>query len=419
MSEIPPTSPLTFHCPNCGAGLPVPDAASVVCQYCGTRILVPPEYQPKRTEDGLSSLPFPDQSKSLPHRGRLPLIIILVVFSILFLIGIIGLTQMLSSKKTVSYGPGVVEQINIPTPSPANVLPAVSPTPKPFANLVLQFGGEGSGAGKFEDSRFIAVDREDNIYAAEYINGRVQKFDPSGKFVWLVNIPEDANGSTTIRDMAVGMDNRIYIVRPPDILIYNPDGSPAGIISGHLPDTYYDALSIDPSNTLFAIHAGKDQTSLVKLNAQGETLLRTDNLDGQLGKHFSLTSVRMVVDGLGNSYLLNPSGAELYLFDSDGHFRDKLASKGNLPGQLNFPMNVAVDGDGHIYLINQSQIQLLDSNGSFLAGFDWDYSVGSAFDLTLDLGGNLFIITNNGHISKYTVDIKGSGAYMENRSSGS
>ena len=406
MPETTPDSPRTFYCPNCGAALPEPDDTSVICQYCGSRILVPLEYQPKRMEDNLSSLPYVDQSGSPPRRSLFPITMILVVVFILILFGIISLLRATSAKKIASQGEAVVVQVRISTASPVPVLPTATPIPEPNAKLVLQFGGEGSGAGKFEDSRFISVDKASNIYVAEYSAGRVQKFDPTGKFEWLINVPEAVDGHATIHDMAVGMDGRVYVVRNPDILIYNPDGSSAGIIDGLLTEANYEALDIDPSNTLYAIHAGEDQTSLVKLNGQGEILQRVDDLDGQLGKHFRLSSVRTAVDGLGNSYLLNPSGAELYLFDSDGQFRDRVAGNGDQPGQLDFPMNVAVDGEGRLYLINQGQIQLLNPDGSFLAGFDWDYSNGSAFDLTLDLGGNLYVVTNNGNIFKYTLDIK-------------
>jgi DNA-binding beta-propeller fold protein YncE/DNA-directed RNA polymerase subunit RPC12/RpoP len=407
MSDNPPDSPQIFHCPNCGAALPDPDAASVICRYCGTRILVPPEYQPKGKMAGPAALPAAAQSGSSPRSSLLLTFLLAAVFT-LVLIGVIALLRGAPGRKTASQGlaaPAAQVQQPFPSPSPVEI-ETLTPVPTPFASLLLQFGGQGSGAGQFDDSRFIDVDRDGNIYAADYTDGRVQKFDPSGKFLWLVNIPPKEGGSTTIRDLAVGMDGTVYVLRSPDILVYHPDGSPAATLSGNPPAAYYDALDIDPANTLYALHSFADLTSLVKLSPQGEVLLRTDDLDSQLGKHFTLSSVRLAVDGLGNSYLLNGSGDALYLFDANGQFRDILASKGEAPGQLNFPMNVAVGGDGRIYLINNSQIQVLDSNGAFLNGFDIDYSNGSPFDLTLDLQGNLYLITSSGHISKYRVNLK-------------
>ncbi|MFO7670844.1 MAG: NHL repeat-containing protein [Bacteroidales bacterium] len=317
-------------------------------------------------------------------------------------IGIIILASSLSSKETGAQETAVGQtRIASPTPVP---IPTASPTPAPFASPLLQFGGEGSGAGKFTDPRYICVDIEGNIYVAEYAGGQVQKFDPDGKFLWLVNIPQDAYGRTTIKDMAVGTNQRVYIVRRPDILIYEEDGSPAGMIAGNPSSDSFDVLDIDPANTLYAIHAGQNQTSLLKMNGEGEILLRVDELDRQVDKNYRLNSVRMAVDGRGNAYILNPWGDALYLFDALGQFRDKVASKGSLPGQINNPVNLAIGADGRIYLINDSQIQILEAGGMFLAGYDWDYSYGSPRDLTLDLDGYVYVVTSKGWIFKFQIE---------------
>jgi len=393
MTEPSPASPQIFHCPNCGAALPDPTATSVTCQYCGTRILVPPEYLPKE------KLPALEAAQGEAQPGSPAGLFIGIAVFILGLVGIIFLLRACTAKKLASQSPTLAAPTRAPLATPVAVLSTA--TLEPFANLLAHFGGQGSGPGQFDDSRFIDVDQDGNLYVADYIDGRVQKLDPSGKFVWLVNIPPKENGNTPIRDLVVTLDGRVYVARSPDILVYNPDGSLSMTIRGDSPTTYYEVLDIDPSNTLFALHSFDESTSLVKMNTQGETLLRVDDLDSQLGKHNRLHSVRMAVDGLGNIYLLNGSGEALYLFDPNGQFRDILVSKGEAPGQLNFSMNVAVDGQGRIYLINNSQIQVLDAQGSFLKGFDIDYSYGSPFDLALDLEGNLYLVTSSGNILKY------------------
>ena len=63
------------------------------------------------------------------------------------------------------------------------------PTANSFANVALEFGSEGIGAGQFKDARSVAVDGEGRIYTAEYIGGRVQVFDSQGKILtqWMVD----------------------------------------------------------------------------------------------------------------------------------------------------------------------------------------------------------------------------------------
>ena len=404
MPDTPAAAPHSFTCPNCGAGLPDPDAPSITCKYCSTRILVPPDYLPKKPQVQSISISVPEQSLEGISKGFGFLWIIGIV-GIAILAGVVILASSLLRRDTGDQESGFVQQVSVASPT-AVLVPTASPTPEPFASPILQFGGEGNGAGKFNDPRYISVDIEGNIYVAEYAEGRVQKFDSNGKFLWLANIPQDAYGRTTIKDMAVGTDQRVYIVRRPDLLIYGEDGSPAGMISGNLTSDTYDVLDMDPANTLYAIHAGQNQTSLVKMNADGEVLLRADDLDRQVDKNYPLTSVRMAVDGLGNAYILNPWGDALYLFDSQGTFRDKVASKGTSPGQINNPVNLAVGGDGRIYLINDSQIQVFEASGRFLVGYDWDYSYGSPRDLTLDLEGYLYVVTSKGWVFKFQIEGK-------------
>jgi DNA-binding beta-propeller fold protein YncE len=42
---------------------------------------------------------------------------------------------------------------------------------------LLQFGSAGSGPGEFNQPANIAIDSADNIYVADSLNHRVQKFD--------------------------------------------------------------------------------------------------------------------------------------------------------------------------------------------------------------------------------------------------
>jgi hypothetical protein len=39
----------------------------------------------------------------------------------------------------------------------------------------------------------VTLDSEGNLWAADYQDGRVQQFDPSGKFLQLIQVPPDKN----------------------------------------------------------------------------------------------------------------------------------------------------------------------------------------------------------------------------------
>ena len=50
-------------------------------------------------------------------------------------------------------------------------------------NVILSFGGTGTGDGQFDDPDLITVDGDGNVYVGDRMNHRVQKFDNNGNFL--------------------------------------------------------------------------------------------------------------------------------------------------------------------------------------------------------------------------------------------
>src|SRR6185436_902489 len=99
--------------------------------------------------------------------------------------GLIGCAVLLVALATgvvlaTRRGPPPPTAVDPPRPaagSSAGSAAATPPAPPAFADVVLRFGSEGTGAGRFEDARSVAVDGAGRIYVAEYSGGRVQVFD--------------------------------------------------------------------------------------------------------------------------------------------------------------------------------------------------------------------------------------------------
>ena len=97
-------------------------------------------------------------------------------------------------KVEVSYGAdvGVTLPTATPTPGPtatpipgatATPTPAPTSTPIPAGTFLLKWGSRGPGDGQFEQPWGVAVDSSGNVYVADKINHRIQKFDSSGNFL--------------------------------------------------------------------------------------------------------------------------------------------------------------------------------------------------------------------------------------------
>lgn len=406
------SSPQLFHCPTCGASLPVPDEApSVRCEYCGSTVLVPQEYRKHRPAEknaaqqpvviqfsGSTEDQTVDLSQAARRSGRAMVVIGILVMSCVVM-GVIGAILAAAGAFTSAavVSQNLPQNANLPAVATEIAVPQSTPTPSPNPDYSfgLQFGSKGSGAGQLDDSRYLAVDTDGNIYTAEYQDGRLQQFDANGKFQQMINVQPDDDDYITISDLAIDYNGRLLVARRGDILVYETaNASLVGTIAGRFPDTWYGAVAVDPTNMIYALHTSAGELDLIKMNPDGQVLWRKPQITEGLVKKTEISTVRrLAVDGLGNIYLLDDAQNQVYRFDAQGNFVDRFGSKGDGPGLLDNPEDLTVDGQGRIYILDQDGIEIFDNNGRHLKLIPDDYE-GYAFDIKLDLQGNVYLITN-------------------------
>ncbi len=85
--------------------------------------------------------------------------------------------------------------------------------------VVATFGGEGTGAGLFTEPATLAIDDQDNIYVGDGKTGRIQQFEPSGKYVRFMQFTASYNGQ--IRCMAASPNGTIYACDVTQVPHYN------------------------------------------------------------------------------------------------------------------------------------------------------------------------------------------------------
>jgi len=317
------------------------------------------------------------------------------------ILGALGV-GLFASQSAITSVQTVLQEVQVQIPEVAGV-PSAKPTPG-FAQIVQEFGAKGSGPGQLDDARYVAIDSDGNLWTADYQDGRVQQFDPSGKFLQLIQVPPDKNDNTLIEGLAADLKGNLYVTRGGDILKYSiADGSLVKTIPGKFPSTRYQALAVDAQNNLYAIHSTASDNSVIKLNPDGKQLARWDNIVTKVNKKDAAMDLGIAVDGLGNIYIASSFGNQVYSYDAQGQFIDRFGQEGSAPGQLSFPKDIAADGQKHLYVHHSGGIDQFDTSGRFIGKLPVDYTKGSPRTVLVDREGFVYTVTINGKVLKYHV----------------
>ena len=291
----------------------------------------------------------------------------------------------------------VSRQVRSLAPSnPSTTSPSTKPSANSFANVALEFGSEGIGAGQFKDARSVAVDGEGRIYTAEYIGGRVQVFDSQGKFVtqWMV----DAKRPLT--SMAASRKGIVYIAQGGDITLYEgATGQSLGEVESRGPgfNRYYSSVFAALDGSIYAIAANYN---IVHIGADGK-IKTIINAREKAGDDLRLDS--LAVSGSGFIYASDRSEKSIFKFAPDGKYINRFGGEGEGAGQLRSPSGLAVDGQGRVYVCDIGRgVQVFDANGRYLDSFAPNEVI---FELAINDQNEIFASQRNRHkIVKYTLN---------------
>lgn len=232
-----------------------------------------------------------------------------------------------------------------------------------------QFGGEGIGPGKLNDTRAIAVAGTGNLYLGDYQGGRIQVLDPAGDFVsqW------SANPELPLRSLAVDRRGVAYLVQQSKIFRYDAaSGSPLGEMptAGHL----IDQVVVNASGQVLAMGDFIDDT-IVRFNPDGQVDQVFEKVvSSHLGVNEPLIEAHLAVDGAGAMYVLaRYAGTEVavFMFSPDGSYINRFGSYGDAPDQFSLSASaIAVDSQGRIYVGDSQRILVFSSAGRYLGDIE-------------------------------------------------
>jgi DNA-binding beta-propeller fold protein YncE len=236
---------------------------------------------------------------------------------------------------------------------------------------LLAWGSRGSEDGQFleisENTGYLAVDAQGNVYVADTNNQRIQKFDANGKFLAKWTAPAWVTDDKTYP---------VYITATADgfiyALVYSDNTTPVV--------QKYDAQG------KFLLQWG-DQGSLkfnsplaITSDSQGHVyvseltgIIYTFDDFGTLDSKFSLSPVNNVVttptglarDTVGNFYITDGPNNRAIKVDATGKLLAAWGSQGTAPGQLFRPYGITVGADDKIYIVEHvnNRLQIFGQGG--------------------------------------------------------
>jgi DNA-directed RNA polymerase subunit RPC12/RpoP len=266
--------------------------------------------------------------------------------------------------------------------------------PSGYATQVLSFGTKGMGPGMFTDVRAITVESNGDIVAADYQDGRVQIFDPTGKFLSLINM----GSKVIINGLASSRAGNLYVVSQGKIYVYDSKGNAVKTISGLDQGIYYSNIAFGPDDTLYAT---AEDDRILHFNSNGKINL-------QISKAFEDVTGNgedgplIAVDGLGNMFAVGSSNYLVFKFSPTGKYINQFggeADPANIAnGKFVEPSGIVIDGYGRIFVSDIfGNVQIFDSTGAYQNSFNAE-----AYGMAMDDQNNVYV-TLGDHVEKYQI----------------
>lgn len=388
-----------FNCPQCGGSLAFEriDSRLVRCHYCDSLVVVPEELRPPP--------PAPPVGRAGTFaESEQPKKVALAVVGLLIAAGLVALV-IANSRPPDGNSRPVTTDTARHTPTP-------TPTPEHEGYTVAYtFGGKGTGPGYFEGEMGVAVDSAGRIYASDGTR-RVQRFDPSGRFLDTWDIPVETKWYRKFRGgprkLLVGGAGQVYAVLAGVIL--KLDGETGEVLgAAHGSDYIHDA-ALAPGGGLLVVSQKGEDDEIVLLGGDGRAARRTHRfVSSLLDKRLEVGALRVAADGAGETYALYAIGGvagehwyddediAVFRFRPDGRYVARFGGQGSGPGQYGPPAALAVDNRGRVYVCEPfDKIHVFTHDGRFVRTLRAPHAVDA---LTFDAQNNLYV-AGDGSVSK-------------------
>lgn len=283
---------------------------------------------------------------------------------------------------------------------------------------VCQAGDWGTANGQLWSPRGIAATDGGNIWVADTANGRIQKFDQTGKLLNVVTGEGTAVGRMKEpNSVAVGPDGSIWVAETgshriqrwgPDLglkLVFGSRGTGDGQFERPA------AIDVDGEGNVWV---GDQKNNRVQAFNEDGSFLGKFGGAGSGESQFNLGwPFGLAVDAKGNIWVADSDNNRVQRWTRSGppSYSTSFGTLGTGTGQFNRPVDVAVDPGGNIWALDKgnARIQKFSESGAYLT------SVGSTgpgagklnapSGLAIDPSGSLWVAdTANHRIEKFNAN---------------
>jgi sugar lactone lactonase YvrE len=378
------------QCPKCGARTELsdePGAERARCQYCQhsfdvTEIVPPVPVRVPIDGDG-----------EPPRRGSLLFVGILLVAAAAG-----GVFLMVRERPpTPQPVPTPSEPTQAPTPAPTKSV-VVDAAPPPLADVVLTFGGKGTGPGQMDRPDWITVGPDGTIWTVD-LPSRIQAFDAKG--TWLRSFqPTTTNqGDGPLEDdieyiggIAVDRNEHVWVSLGYDLLeLSAKDGALIKKLPMSRPDRCFRHMAIDGAGLLYVT------SNCAKQDVHG--IFTIDTKTGSIVHRFAepnnfekATDWKMGLDAQGNVYCPHSEERKVVVLDRAWKLVRTFGASND-----GFFSNIAIDGAGRIFVRTFEGIEVRDDQLRVLGVLK---PTGREMDVAIGPEGEIYVLSSDGTITR-------------------
>lgn len=247
--------------------------------------------------------------------------------------------------------------------------------------FLTKWGCKGNRIGQFNNPVDISSDINGNIYIADALNYRVQKFDKNGNFLLEWGSKGFENEQfRTIDSLTVSLKNLVYVAdnMGNSLHLFNSEGQFIKKWGGeelYLENKFFNgpiAVETDQLENIYVVNLFDNY--MVQIISHSNLITKWHpevNSGEQFNTLKNIAITDIAIDSNQNIYIVDGYNHCIQKFNSNLQFLIKWGTKGFGDGQFNTPTGIDIDEEDNIYIADfqNHRIQKFNANGEFITKF--------------------------------------------------